>query len=584
MSFLRRLWQMIKTHKKKTIFGVIALILVLLVVRCMRGGSQPQYLTAVAEKGDLKQVVEAVGSVVSERELELRFPGSGIVSNVYVKEGDRVVAGQRLAQLRAGSLGASVAAQKAMLDSALADLATLEQGSRPEDIAIAQADLESKQASLQVAQDSLSSAEKNLTEAQSQLTTVQAEANVNLSGQVSTSMSSLTQELGEIDSALSTIDDILSRTDVSDAMTKDVPAAAADIQTKKRNATTAVASARTKATLATDYQTALAALNAGNFAASQATAAMDALFSMVSNLRETAYFTASARETVKGIISTQRTTILSSSQSITSAQSSLQNASATYDTKIASSQASVVSYTGARDKAKSDILTYQSAVRAAQAQLDLKRAGARQTDIDAARARVRQQQATLARYAADYNDTILTAPIAGTVTHVNIRIGESLPAGAAVTLLGDSPYRIEMFVSEIDIPKVKLTQSGSIELDAFRGTPVKLRVGDVDTSATDKDGVPKYRVRLDFVYPHSDVKVGMTGDASITTDSRANALHVPLRAVLQKDDGTKYVRVRRDDGLVEEKVVTAGMESEGGDVEILSGLQEGDTVIVLEKK
>lgn len=583
MNFLRRLWQIFRTHKKKSILGFAVIVLAILLSRCS-GEKAPEFLTAVVEKGDLEQVVEAVGNVVSERELELRFAGAGIVSQVFVKEGDRVAAGQRLAQLRAGSLGASVAAQKAMVDSALADLATLEQGSRPEDIAIAQADLESKRASLQVAQESLSSSDKNLAEAQAQLVVVMQEANVNLSGQVSTSMSTLAEELGSMESSLAVIDDVLSRTDVSDAMTKDVPAGATEIQMKKRAAVDAVASARTKALSAAEYQAAIDALNVGRAAASQATGAIDKLFSVISNLRETAYFTASARETVKSTISTERSAILNSSQSITSALSAFQNASATYDTKIAASQASVVSYQGARDRAKRDILTYETAVKSSQAQLDLKKAGARQTDIDAARARVRQQQATLARYAAEFSDTILTAPIAGTVTHVNIRIGESLPAGAAVTLLGDSPYRIEMFVSEIDIPKVQLTQSGSIELDAFRNKPVALRVGDVDTAATDKDGVPKYRVRLDFHVPQKNVKVGMTGDADIVTDTRKNVLHVPLRAVLEKDDGTEYVRVQRDDKLVEERVVTTGMESEGGEVEIVSGLNEGEVVIVLEKK
>jgi HlyD family secretion protein len=191
----------------------------------------------------------------------------------------------------------------------------------------------------------------------------------------------------------------------------------------------------------------------------------------------------------------------------------------------------------------------------------------------------------LARYGADYADTVLTAPIDGTVTHVNIRIGESLPVGAAVTLLGDSPYRIEMFVSEIDIPKVLRTQSGSIELDAFRNAPFTLRVGDVDTAATDKDGVPKYRVRLDFVQRPSDVKVGMTGDAEITTDHRASALHVPARSVLSRADGTSYVRVLPSAGAdIVETDITTGIEGSAGEVEVLSGLMEGQTVVVLEKK
>jgi HlyD family secretion protein len=174
--------------------------------------------------------------------------------------------------------------------------------------------------------------------------------------------------------------------------------------------------------------------------------------------------------------------------------------------------------------------------------------------------------------------------VAGIVTHVNIRIGESLPTGPAVTLLGESPYRVEMFVSEIDIPKVTLTQTGSIELDAFRGTDFALRVGDIDPTSTDKDGVPKYRVRLDFVHPHTDLKIGMTGDAAIVTGMRSDVVSIPQRAVIENDEGKQIVRVLLDDGKVEEKPVETGMEGESGDIEILSGIADGDVVIVLEKK
>ena len=70
----------------------------------------PEYITAAAERGELRQTVEAVGTVISERDLNLQFPISGIVSEVLVKEGDRVTAGQALARLRAGNIAADISA------------------------------------------------------------------------------------------------------------------------------------------------------------------------------------------------------------------------------------------------------------------------------------------------------------------------------------------------------------------------------------------------------------------------------------------------------------------------------------------
>ncbi|MBI5156307.1 efflux RND transporter periplasmic adaptor subunit [Candidatus Peregrinibacteria bacterium] len=591
MSFLTRttgifprIPVILKTHPKKSLAAGVLVALLIFGLWWITRPKAPEYITVSAAKGDLIQTVEAVGTVVSERQLELKFSAAGIVARVLVKEGDRVRAGQRLAELKSGGLGANIASQRAALDSAQADLRTLEEGSRPEDIAIAEADLENKQAALLAAEQSLTSAEENLMLSQQQLDIIRQEASVSLAGQVSTSLSSINEELTASENALSTVDDVLSRSDVQDAISKDQPAALNGVRAQQRSAQDAISAARRKAALVgDDYRATLEALRAAQSAAVTSGNVLDTLFILISSLRETSYFTSSSRESLKASIATDRSTIDGAAGNLSASLSSLQNASAGYDTKIGSAEASVVSYTGTRDKAQSDIATYRSTIRSAQAALDLKRAGARPGELDAARARVRQQQALLARAHAEFADTVLTAPVSGIVTHVNIRIGESLPVGAAVTLLGESPYRIEMFVSEIDIPKVQLTQSGSVELDAFRGTHFALRVGDVDPSATIKDGVPKYRVRLDFVYPHTDLKIGMTGDAAITTGIRKDVVHVPARAVLEDSTGRPMVRVLQENGKVEERVVTVGMEGAAGDSEV-TGIGSGETIIVLEKK
>ncbi len=576
--------QTLGRHKKKSIAIGIVLLLVLLAGWRMSRPKQPEYVTEVAARGDLRQTVEAVGTVTSDRDLELKFAGVGVVQFVYVKEGDHVRAGQRLAQLKAGNLGASVAAQQAQLQSALADLAAMEQGTRPEDIAVAEADLGAKKAALQVAQSTLESAGNNLKTAQDQLVTLRQEASVNLSGQVNTAVTTVEQQLVTTENALSTVDDILNDVDVQDAILKDRPGADNDVRTQKTAALNTIAAARSTALKATDYEKALQALTAARSATDSAASVMNSLFSLIGSIRESTHFSNADREGFKNTISTQRSTIQSASSTLTGQQSALQNASAGYDSKIASQESSISSLQGTRDRASTDILTYQAAIRTSQAQLDLKKAGSRPTDIQAARAGVRAAQANLARAGADYSDTVLTAPIAGIVSHVNIRIGEGLPAGPAVTMIGDSAYRIEMFVSEIDVPKLQVTQSGSIELDAFRDMNMKLAVSQIDSAPTLKDGVSKYRVMLDFVHDHPEVKIGMTGDAMVITGSKQGVVSVAGRAVLESTGSGMYVRVLSDDQSVEERPVITGMEGESGEIEITSGLKGGETVIVLEKK
>lgn len=577
------LWATVRIHKKKSIAAGLTLLGIIFIVRSANAPKKPEYVTAPVVRGDLVQTVEAVGEVTSERELDLRFATSGVVSRVYVKEGDVVKAGQRLADLRAGPLAASVAAQAAALQSAQADLNALEQGTRPEEIAIAEADLRGKQAALEVARSSLKSASENLAQSETKLQLLLDETKVNLAGQVTTALSLLNQQLVSAENALVTIDDVLSDVDVQDAMIKDRPDAGNSVQIAKRAAQDQIDQARRSASSALDYQSALAALDQAISGTQRVTSALDSLFSVINSIRETSNFTSTERESVKSSISAQRSAAQTAATNVSTGRSTLQNASAAYDSKISAEQSNLVSYRGTRDRANTDILTYEASIQASQAQLALKKAGARQTDIDAARARVRQAQANVARASAELSDTVLTAPIDGTVTHVNVKGGESVPTGAAVALLGNSPFRVEMFVSEIDIPKVQRSQSGSIELDAFRGVHMKLHVSEVDSAATDKDGVSKYRVKLDFVHLHNEFKIGMTGDAEIETARVDDVVSIPRRAVIESGTGSMIVRVLKSDQTVDERPVTLGIEGGSGDVEVKTGVMEGETVIVLVK-
>jgi hypothetical protein len=370
---MNKIFSFFRRNKWKSLAGAVVLLLVALGVSSAMTPAEPEYLTETVKRADIRQTVEAVGTVISERELELRFSGVGIVSAVNVTEGQRVKAGQRLAQLKAGNLGAGVAAQQASLQSALAELRAMEEGTRPEDIAVAEADVSAKRASLQVAQSTLQSAEKNLQTAQDQIVTLQQEATVSLAGQVSTSMSALAEQVVTVETSLSTIDDILSRVDVQDAIIKDRPGADNEIRAQRRSAQEAVNRARLEGLKAADYQGALSALASARVSFTQAQTSIDALFFLISSLPETSNFTTVTRETYKASISTERSQIQDASATLSSTESSLRNASAAFDTKISSQEVTIASQEGTRDRAKTDILTYEAAIRTAEAQLALRR-------------------------------------------------------------------------------------------------------------------------------------------------------------------------------------------------------------------
>lgn len=575
-SFLAR-------HKKKSIASLILILLLGTVVFFVMRPKAQEYVTAVAEIGDIEQTVEAVGTVISENDLQLKFPGVGIVSEVNVQEGDRVEAGTVLARLRAGSVGAAVAIQAAAVQVAQADLDKLEQGIRPEDIAILEAQVSNKLASLQVAQSALASAKQNLVQAQDQLQSLQQEAMTALAGQVATSKSAISAQLVVAETALSTVRDIMGNTGFLDAVLRDKPGEDNVITAASTAAQATIQTARNQGQSAGTYDAVLLALQTAQNALLQTSGVVDKLFILLDTLPETTYFSPSVRATLKTTLAAQRSLLQTAQSAISSTQSNLQSASAGYDTRISASQAAIVTNQGARDRAQADILTYQTALQAQQADLASKKAPPRDTDLNSAQARVRQAQGALAQASAAYNDTILRAPVSGTVTHVNIKTGESLPLDTAISLLGDSPFRVEINVSEVDVPKLTFSQSGSITLDAFPDTKYKLHVSEIDTSPTLVQGVSKYRAKLDFNYPHSEFKIGMTGDVTVLTGERKNVVKVPSRAVLTKQSGEKIVRILGEDKKVTEVPVTLGMEGQDGDVEVSSGLKGDETVVVLIK-
>jgi hypothetical protein len=79
-----------------------------------------------------------------------------------------------------------------------------------------------------------------------------------------------------------------------------------------------------------------------------------------------------------------------------------------------------------------------------------------------------------------------------------------------------------------------------------------------------------------------NVKVGMSGTASITLETAENVIAVPVNAVSGRR-GQKVVTLLKESGKTEAVEVTTGVENDAF-VEIKSGLSEGDTVVVPESE
>jgi len=107
-------------------------------------------------------------------------------------------------------------------------------------------------------------------------------------------------------------------------------------------------------------------------------------------------------------------------------------------------------------------------------------------------------------------------------------------------------------------------------------------VMEIDPAETLIEGVVYYEVTL---YMNGDaaslpLKPGMSADLDIRTAEESSVIAIPQRAVLTKTDGQKYVRVVTGKGTYEDRQVVTGVLGDKGMVLIVSGLSEGEEIIL----
>ena len=119
------------------------------------------------------------------------------------------------------------------------------------------------------------------------------------------------------------------------------------------------------------------------------------------------------------------------------------------------------------------------------------------------------------------------------------------------------------------------TNTPTVSGDAASATGTVTEVG---TLADASSGVASYPVTVDFTDDSGDFNVGATVLVEITIEEVEDVLQVPVMAVTDDGDGVDRHR-RPKDGTEEKREVTTGFSS-GGMIEIKSGLEEGEQVVI----
>jgi membrane fusion protein (multidrug efflux system) len=173
--------------------------------------------------------------------------------------------------------------------------------------------------------------------------------------------------------------------------------------------------------------------------------------------------------------------------------------------------------------------------------------------------------------------TELRAPFAGVVSGRYVKVGQNVAQGAKTFRVTDStPLKASVFVPERELARLAPGQVATAAIDALGGDPFDARVMLV-APAIDP-GTATFKVTLEIDDPRGVLKPGMFARVGIVFDRKPEAVLVP-RAALVEADGEESLFVVKD-GKAVRRTIATGL-SDGGNVEVVTGVAEGDAVVVV---
>lgn len=544
-------------YKRLAVYGAVAAVVIIGISALASRKPKTEYDTYEVKSGLLRQTVQVTGEVVSSADVDLKFEAAGRVQSIAVKVGDAVKAGDILASLNGSNERIGVQKAQAALLSAQASLDRTLNGATGEDVHVTEVAVANAETSLEEAQRSLAD------------TTVSNAASLqkaygDLGGQIESlylkSTSAMQILRNDVFEGLGTL-----RSDISssDNLTQDQSLAA------YAAARTAIASMDIDITL---------------YRAASEHADLDRLSSALLNdaktVRQSAQLANALMQSAIPVGGTAQTAFDARKTEVKSAWVDLNAVVSSTEAQKNTVVSTIASNAAALSAATQSVSTAQGALESAKASLALKKAPATSYDISSARASVTQAAAALGEANLALDHTRIRAPFDGQIAQVVSRVGSTVTSNDIVLKLhGDNVYEIEADVPETDVAKMRTDMKADITLDAY-GDDVKF-VGEltsIDTAQTVIQDVVYYKTRFRLAADDAHaVRTGMTANIDVATAQRDNVFFVPQRAI--KQNGEKYVYVLAN-GQEIKKTVETGLYGDDGLVEITSGLNAGDQVIL----
>jgi len=205
--------------------------------------------------------------------------------------------------------------------------------------------------------------------------------------------------------------------------------------------------------------------------------------------------------------------------------------------------------------------------------------------VQSAKSNLDESNAHLERDKALFAYARITAPFDGVVTQRYANLGALMQAGTTsptatplVRLSEDDVFRLVIPVAESYVRYIRI------------GDPVQVKITSMDRNFTGTVKRFSNDVAAETRTMHTEVELrnpdhvlmpGLYAEATLTLDRKNDALALPLQAVSQAN-GEATVFVVTPENTIEERKIEVGLQT-ANDVEIVSGLKEGERVVVSDR-
>ena len=204
-------------------------------------------------------------------------------------------------------------------------------------------------------------------------------------------------------------------------------------------------------------------------------------------------------------------------------------------------------------------------------------------DLKQARVEIEGAKAALEHARVQLSYATITAPIAGVIATISTQEGETVAANlnapTFVTLIDLNRLQVDAYVDEVDIGKVQPGQKAIFTVDAFPAREFEGKVDAIYPKAVIQENVVNYDVVIEITSKYDGLlRPEMTASVTILLETRTGVLALPAKAI-RRERGRTTVHALGTGGEPSPREVKVGWD-EGGWIEIVSGLEEGQAVLV----